>query len=86
MHTLGERFKSLNRSVVFGAELGCFPAGPHCEQFPATPALPRKLVDCAFTCSDPPAYRFVNTGFVAARAPECLQRSAPPPPFFVNVR
>lgn len=47
--TLGERFNSLNRSVVFGAELGCFPAGPYCEQFPAARDLPRNFVDCDFT-------------------------------------
>jgi hypothetical protein len=60
----------MNRSVVFGAELGCFPFGPYCEQFPATRTVPRRLVDCDFTCSNPPAYRFLNSGFVAARVPD----------------
>lgn len=68
--SLGERFESMNRSVVFGAELGCFPLGPYCNRYPATRSVERKLVDCDFTCSDPPAYQHLNSGFVAARTPD----------------
>ena len=67
--SLGERFDSLNRTVVFGAELGCFPDGPYCARFPPVPPISqRRLVDCDWTCSKPPAYQYLNGGFIAARA------------------
>jgi hypothetical protein len=57
-------------------QFGCFPADAVCatnrSQFanahPLSPAALQKNVRCDATCTDPPTYRFVNSGLVAGKA------------------
>eukprot|EP00996_Jenningsia_fusiforme_P007030 NODE_911_length_1831_cov_27.327160_g803_i0.p1 GENE.NODE_911_length_1831_cov_27.327160_g803_i0~~NODE_911_length_1831_cov_27.327160_g803_i0.p1 ORF type:complete len:291 (+),score=46.09 NODE_911_length_1831_cov_27.327160_g803_i0:112-984(+) len=72
-----ERFrKERKRDVVFGTELGCWPDPRSQNQYPPVPEssiakVPlirpgsfAEFVECDWTCSNPPASRFLNSGFM----------------------
>lgn len=74
-------YAQIGHRIVFGAELGCFPSDALCatnrnlfeDIHPLNEEALAQHVHCDHTCSEPPGYRFLNSGFIAGRARELLQ-------------
>jgi len=75
-----EEFLKMNKSVVFGAEAGCWPVSSNlCKKFPQllhslyTRNEWNKFMNCDLTCTASPDYKFLNGGFIGGRAKDLVK-------------
>mmetsp|Transcript_76807 Transcript_76807/g.140397 ORF Transcript_76807/g.140397 Transcript_76807/m.140397 type:complete len:358 (-) Transcript_76807:98-1171(-) len=76
---LAEEFDRLNKAIVLGAEVSCWPDPDKCADYPQAPdhlkwSKVEKYFDCDWTCPEKDkGYRFINAGFIAGRAGDLSQ-------------